>query len=455
MKSIARFVFTITVVTMLLAGCGPAETPTVEPTDEPAEDPTDTPEPTDTPAPTDTPTPEPQTLTILHSMTADEAKSSTFNDIVAAFEDENPNITVEQEVVPGDELVTRAETAYVGGVEEDIVLMNYPHLTANWIKDGMTIDLSPYLEEWGLGDTFYASAMEDYTNEDGQVPALPMEGYNWPIWYNTAILEEAGVDVPPATMEDFVAAAQKIRDAGYQPFSTGGSDWTGARFYMLLLSAYMPVEEVNGLFEEGGYMDSLAAMEATEQFVEMRDTGFFADDVEGLEFSSQNALFFSGEAAMVHAGSWSYAETGGDIDDDVYLGGVPLPDGSPRDMPVILGGYGAKAVHVTRNGAENLDAVKAFIQYLYQPDVFVAFVNETGMIAPIKNLPVDESAVPHLFADSLSLPERTELGGNADSVPGEIGDAWIAVVNDAYIPNSKTAEEILTELDALYEGLEE
>ena len=453
----------ILIVSVFVSACGTPEPTTVEPTtEEPAVEETEPPateEPEETEEPTEEateePTPEPQTLTILHSISPDDAKSAVFDEIVAGFEEDHPNIAVEVELVPDDEIVVKAETAYMGGVEQDIILMNYPHLTENWIKDGLTIDLKSYLEEWGLDDTFYASAIEGYMTEDGQLPALPMEGYNWPIWYNTMILEEAGVEVPPASMEDLVAAAPTIRDAGYQPFSTGGSDWTGARFYMLMLSAYMSVEEVNGLYQEGGYMDSPAAMEATEQFVAMRDSGFFADDVEGLEFSSMNALFFGEEAAMMHAGSWSYAETPEELVDDVYLGGLPLPEDSPRDNPVMFGGFGAKAVHVTRNGGENLDAVKAFVQYLFQPDVFVPFVNEAGMVAPVKDLPVDESAVPQLFADSLALPERTELGGNADSVPGEIGDPWIAVVTDGFIPDGMSAEEILTELDALYESLNE
>ncbi len=462
MKRLARLLFTIMSTTLVLAACGPAPTPEVvkETVEVPVKETVEVEvavketvvvEQTVIVEPTAEPTPEQLTLTILHSISPDDAKAAVFDEIVAGFEAAHPNITVEAELVPDDEIVVKAETAYMGGVEQDIILMNYPHLTENWIKDGMTIDLSGYLEAWGLGDTFYASAIEGYMNEEGQLPALPMEGYSWPIWYNTAILEEAGVAVPPASMEDLVAAAPAIRDAGYGPFVTGGSDWTGARFYMLLLSAYMTEEEVNALYQEGGYMDSPAAMEATEQFVAMRDSGFFVDDVEGLEFSSMNAAFFAGEAAMMHAGSWSYAETPEDLVDAIYLGGLPLPEGSPRDNPVMFGGFGAKAVHVTRNGAENLDAVKAFVQYLFQPDVFVQFVNEAGMVAPVKDLPVDESAVPQLFADSLALPERTELGGNADSVPSEIGDPWIAVVTDGFIPGGMTAEEILTQLDALYE----
>ncbi|MBN1249657.1 MAG: carbohydrate ABC transporter substrate-binding protein [Anaerolineae bacterium] len=442
----------VSVLALALAGCAPTETPTDEPTDAPTGEPTD--EPTDAPTgePTDEP-PEEMTLTILSPVNPDDPVAAVWDTVYADFQEAYPNITVEVENVPADELVVKAETAFVGGVEQDIILMNYPHLTDNWIEDGLTIDVSSYLEEWGLGDTFYESAIDDYMTNDGKLPAFPITGFTWPMWYNTAILEAAGVEMP-TTLDELIAAAPLIRDAGYGPIVTGGSDWTGARLYMLLLSSYMTPQEFNTLLQEGGYADNPDVVAATEKFVEMRDGGVFVDDVEGLEFNSMNAAFFAGEAAAMHAGSWSFADAPDDMVEDIYLGGLPLPEGSPHDRPVMFGGFGALALHVTRNGAENLEAVKTFVQYLYQPDVFVQFVNQAGMVAPLKDLPVDESAVPQLFADSLSLPERAEFSGNPDLVPGEIGDPWIAVVTDGFIPDGMTAEEILTELDALYAGLE-
>jgi multiple sugar transport system substrate-binding protein len=424
----------ILIVSVFVSACGTPEPTAVEPDVEepPAEE------------------IEEATLTILTPVNPDDPVAPVWDAIYADFQETYPNITLEVESVPGDEIVVKAETAYVGGVEQDIILQNYPHLTDNWIEDGMTIDLSGYLDDWGLGDTFYESAINDYLTDAGELPAFPITGFTWPIWYNTAILDEAGIEMPES-LDELIAAATEIREAGYGPIVTGGSDWTGARLYMLLLSSYMTPAEFNTLLQEGGYADNPAVVAATETFVEMRDGGVFVDDVEGLEFSSMNAAFFAGDAAMMHGGSWSYGEAPEEIVDNIFLGGLPLPADSPHDKPVMFGGFGALAFHVTRNGSENLDAVKTFAQYLYQPDVFVQFVNEAGMVAPVKDLPVDESAVPQLFADSLSLPERAEFSGNPDLVPGEIGDPWIAVVSDGFIPDGMTADEILTGLDALYE----
>jgi multiple sugar transport system substrate-binding protein len=209
-------------------------------------------------------------------------------------------------------------------------------------------------------------------------------------------------------------------------------------------------DEFNTLLQEGGYADNPAVVAATETFVTLRDGGVFADDVEGLEFSSMNEMFFAADAAIMHAGSWSYAELPEDMVSQVVLGGFPLPADSPHVKPVMFGGFGALALHVTRNGAENLDAVQTFVQYLFRPDVFVQFVNEAGMVTPVKGLAVDETAVPPLFSASLSLPEVAEFSGNPDLVPGEIGDPWIAVVTDGFIPQGMSATEILESLDALY-----
>lgn len=390
------------------------------------------------------------TLSVMHSMSPDEAKSIVFDEILDAFMAAHPNITVSVEIVPDTDIALKAETAFVGGVEPDLVFHNYPLESANWIIDGMTIDLSEYLGAWDLSNTFYPSALEGYTTTDGQLAALPIEGFTWPVWYNTAIFEAAGVEIPQ-TIDDLTQAATALRAAGYQPFATGGSDWTGARLFMLILSAHVSPAEFERLLMEGGYAENPAAVAAIENFVAMREAGVFVDDAEGLEFSSMNEMFFAGEAAMMHGGSWSFGEAPEDIVGDIVLGGFPLPADSPHANPVMFGGFGAKAIHVTRNGSENLAAIEPFVRYFYQPDVFVGFVNETGMVAPVKNLPVDGSKVPPLFADSLSLPETTDFAGNPDLTPPDITAQWDQIANDAYIPGDMGAEEIVAALDALYQ----
>jgi multiple sugar transport system substrate-binding protein len=175
------------------------------------------------------------------------------------------------------------------------------------LTDGVVIPVTPYLAEWGLEGKFKENALSDFT-VDGELAAFPIEGFNWPIWYNTEILEKAGVQDVPNTWDELTDAAQKIRAAGFQPFVLGGKDWTGGDWFLTVITAALGNEQAAELFANGGFSQNADARAFVEAFVQMRDAGVFADNVEGLEFESMNAMFFEGKAGLMHAGSWSYAE---------------------------------------------------------------------------------------------------------------------------------------------------
>jgi len=87
----------------------------------------------------------------------------------------------------------------------------------------------------------------------------------------------------------------------------------------------MTDQEFGEYYRKGNFSDSANFVKSVELFVQLRDAGVFADDAEGLEFATMNELFFSGQAAMVHAGSWSFAELPAELQPDVVVGGFPIP----------------------------------------------------------------------------------------------------------------------------------
>lgn len=452
------------VFTMLISACNAAETVVEEPaTEEPtAEEPTQPSE--EEPAEEDTAEEEAAeedtaeeeaeveevTLTILHNWGPDDAKGPIFQSIAEEFMAQNPDIVIEQEIIPDEEIFTKVEVSFVGGEESDLVFQNYFGPSLAWVDDGVTIPVTDYLTEWGLEKYYIDAALAQYTRSDGEVAAFPLEGFNWPIWYNTAIFEEAGVDIP-TTSEEMIEVAEAIRAAGYEPFAIGGSDWTGARLHQMFMVSGLSEAETQELLANGGFTESESALAAMQAFVEWRDSGVFAENAEGLEFSSMNELFFSGQAAMMHGGSWSYAEAPEDLMPVIELGGLPVTDLGAFDQPTAWAGFSAKGIHITRNGSQKMDAVERFVTFFMQPENMVKFVEETGMVPPYKNLDVDESALNPLFVKSLSLPESITYVIPAELViPGPVIELWDKVAFDAFIPNGMSAEEILAALDEVY-----
>jgi multiple sugar transport system substrate-binding protein len=435
----------------ILAACVPVAPPTAEPAapteaaPEPAEE-------------AEAPAPEPQeeevVLRIMDNWGADPTHSkytplhSAFEDFMALY----PNIKIEEEVFGDHEIPTKVVTMYLAGEEPDLVLQNLHQAALDWLDDGVTIEATDLAKEWGLYDSLKPEAVAEWTDGQGRLRALPVEGYTWPLWYNTKILDEAGVEIPKTT-DELIAVAQAVREAGYQPYATGGSEWTGQFDFFLTLATYLTDEEIVELYSKGGWTDNPNAVKGVELFVKLRDAGVFVDDAEGLTNAARNEMFYSEEAAIMHGGAWYYADAPNEIKDHVVLGGFPLPPESPREKPPIYASFEAKGLWITRNGAEKMDAVEKFVKFFFQPEIMARFVEQAAMTSPLKETPVDESQLDALFVQSIQFGDDVEVALiHKVYVPPEASDNLRRVANEAYLPGT-SAETILTRLDEVYEDL--
>ena len=350
---------------------------------------------------------EPVTLTIMHNWPESDAKGPAMQAFIAACKATNPNLTIQEEVFTDTDIPTKVETSYIAGQEPDLVFQNFGSQTATWADKGITVPVNSYLEDWGLKDVLRPNALHDYT-VDGKVLAFPMEGFTWPIWYNQTILDAAEVAIPK-TVDELVAAAPKIRAAGFQPFVVGGGDWPGQGFLAMMSLGYMTDLEGEQLWSDGGFVGNPKVQAWIDDFVRMRDAGVFADGSEGYNYDQMNQLYFDGKAAMLMGGSWSFGDAPAEIQQATVLGGLPIGQPSSRTKPISEGGFQGKGVWITRNGATKLDAVRDCIKTLYEPAVQAAFVEQAAMLSAVADLPVDNTKLNPLFTQSFGLADETDL----------------------------------------------
>lgn len=388
-----------------------------------------------------------QTLSILTPAAEGTPGGDVFHAVVEEFEKET-GIEVELQVV-GEDVPLVFETSVAAGQQADIVHINPVGPTLLWIDNDVTIDVTEYLDEWGLGDRVLPEAIEIWSTPDGRLQGFPFEGFQWPVWYNTAALDRAGVEIPTTT-DDLVEVAAALRAAGIQPFSTGGNDWSGEKLFYQIAESYLPREEALDIYLEGGWCESDEAVRGIELFVELRDAGVFIDDVEGLEATTMTASFFDGTAAIMSAGSWSFAEVPAEMMDDIVLGGLPLPADAAYSTPTAYQGV-ANGFFVSTKGAEKLDTVRAFIEYLYQPEVPARFIDEAQVLSALEVDPalIDTDANP-LLAQAVTLPDTVEYAINPD-VPGDLQSILMRETALAYGPD-RDAAQICAGLDAVYAG---
>ncbi len=148
------------------------------------------------------------TLKLVEVITSPE-RTETLKSIVSRFESANPGTKVEIISLPWGEAFQKFATMVSAGDIPDVVEMpdTWVSLYAN---NGLLESLEPYLAKWEYTPGLNERALEFARNVKDTAYMLPYGFYLRALFYNKKLLAEAGVSEPPRTMDDFVAAAEKV-----------------------------------------------------------------------------------------------------------------------------------------------------------------------------------------------------------------------------------------------------
>jgi len=318
-KDMKRWFFSlvslVAVVTLILAGCAPAATPTPTPTEVPAlpgEEPTSF-----------TKFAVEDGATIVFSGWGGETEQQVFIDSIARFNVIYPNVTVDFQPIPAD-FQTTVISRMAGGTAPDVFYVDY-QLRAAFAPTGQLLALDPYLiSPWILDNKTYA---------------LPKDWGSLGLVYLPDAFAQAGIDEPTAdwTWDDLRAAAVAIAEnTDYAGFCQN-ADW--ARF-----AAWA--------FQAGGRYFSDDLSEALFNSPEVVEAAQFLMDMygEGSHVTSADiGAGWCGEAigkelvGMTYEGGWMVAYLEGDFPDVVWEA-VQLPSGPGGEGNIVFtNGLGANA----------------------------------------------------------------------------------------------------------------
>jgi multiple sugar transport system substrate-binding protein len=242
----------LVVVSLVLASCAPAPTeapaPVDEPTtQEPAAEPTEA--ATEEPAATGEATEAPVTAGEDYSpeIVIDEPVTITFasfNDLEVTFwqtlRDEfqatHPNITVEFQTVPGEELFDKLLAQIAAGNPPDAAYVS-DWMTGAFAQEGGLAPLDEYIAKSNLimlDD--YVPAFLESSQVDGVQYGLPFTSETTGLFYRVDRFEEAGLDPnnPPKTWDEFQQAAEALTNSAENKYGFAVFAPAGEAAYKLL-----------------------------------------------------------------------------------------------------------------------------------------------------------------------------------------------------------------------------
>lgn len=382
---------------------------------------------TPTPAPTEPPQEEQITLTFAGWIAMEESGKEPWQKMVDGFEAKYPNIKVEYVGYPWAEQLNQLVLMVASGNAPDVAQID---INSNALFEmGAVEPLDDKFSAERIADLYDAAKEGGMYN--GELVAWPWVIGNIGMVYNPILLEQAGFDAPPATLEELATVAQDVDGLGDDIYGLGmsvtRSPWTAYFFLPFLWSFGADILDAEGNI----VINSPEAVQSVEYYNSLVQSGAIPTGSDIFDF---RALFAKDKLAFY----WDAPVTRGILEQMSGMGTdfrshyacMPVPVGPTGEPESTLWGHWLTVFKTSKNK----DAAYKFIDYLTSdPEIIKMYHDTMGMMPPSKTLlagPDYQDEFTQCFLDGTST---------ARSVP--------ATVNNS--------PQFMKALDALAIGLEE
>lgn len=325
---------------------------------------------------------EPIEISLWHQEQPPE-RQQRFQEVIDAFNEQSPNVTVTQTVQSWGEAYTKTVGALQAGRGPDMLFV-IPGFAAN-IKMAAGDFVQPVDDIVADIDSEHSiidAALRPYYWDDTYW-AVPLFGQVHLLYYNRAVYREAGLD-PDAPPENWAELRQHINtfiDQGVTPHGIGvaASDTlAGDQFVYSLLAS----NDAEYLFDEQGDIafNNPKTVETYEFWSELYETS--PPGSLNYRWIEPQTAMFNGQTAFafVLGGMLSnWDEQSGMPAED--LGAAFIPNGEGADEGAI---YYSNAAMVLTDDSAKLQAITEFLQYLHESETYGRFLTaDPGLFLPV------------------------------------------------------------------------
>lgn len=387
-------------------------------------------------------------LDVLYSSTFKAA----FEPVVAAFDEQYPNVELNVDYA-GDDLLTVVATQAQAGNLPD-VFPTVPGPPGSGLYAVGSLAAQNYLLD--LSDTSWASEVPALWREavgiDDKVYAYPGTLQGLGGIYNMTKMDELGLEVPH-TWTDLLAFCSDARRAGVYAYAQGLNKSDGLQMVYLALSGTLifgPNPEFAAQLADGSvtHQDS-PWRDILEKYVAMNDAECFGDGALGRDRTQGGTDLAAGNAlGMIEVGAGVASVQTQAPDAEFAFEPIPATD-NPEDTYFPAGpGFTIAANADT----DNPEAVKALFDMLAQPEVINAY---SGAYASVPVIPNDEFQPPasletfNDFVTAERITDYTNMGGGQNNAA--VTDVTFTEIQ-RLLMGEQTVDGVLDAMQAAFEG---
>lgn len=333
-----------------------------------------------------------------------------FQQMADEFHKANPGIEVKIDVVNWNVLLQTLQTDISGGTTPDLSIIGTRWLL-DFVKDGVAEPLDSYMTP-EFRNRFVPIFLQP-GSIGGKIYGLPIAASARALFYNKEILTKAGFPNGPATWDDVVAAAKKIKGTGPYGFGLQGKEIETDVYWYYALWSYggeLVTKQGKAAF------DSPAGVKALTLYKMMIDQGLTEQGVTSYNREDLQNLFKQGRLGMVITAPFLIGQIAKESPNLQY-GIVPVPKGTTQSTYAVT-----DSIVMFKSSKVKQSAVK-FLEFIFSKGPRVQFNKNEGFLPTTKAVSEDPS-----FANDPRLKVFVDLMPRAHFAPVIVG--WEDVAKD-------------------------
>lgn len=385
-------------------------------------------------------------LKLLHKWPQPEY-SPYFEEVVKEFEKQNPSIKVKVEAVADEPMKDKLRVIMGGGSVPDIMFSWSGEFARKFVRSGAALDLTEYLNadtEWK--NSFIPASLQPFT-ADGKNYGVPLRFNGKFFVYNKEIFDKYQLQ-KPKNWDEFLQTLDKLKQAGETPIILGNaSPWAGIH-YLTGLNQKIVNNDVrmkdyhpkSGEFTDPNYIKAL------EYFKNLKDKGYFNDNINSSSHDMANQMFYAGKGAMMYLELEEFPQV------EQSLSGkwdfFPMPDiaeGQGNHHYITGAPDGFIVSSKTKHPKEAL----AFLKFITSKQNAEKMAKQLGWPSPIVGATNPETALKQV-AEGVELLRGAE--GMAEwldtDVHTKVAEAYLSNVQ-LLLDGTKSPEDIMKEVQAV------
>jgi raffinose/stachyose/melibiose transport system substrate-binding protein len=340
--------------------------------------------------------------------------------------------------------------------------------TWDWPDNGFLVDLTPYTQEtleagevWA--DTFTESAKSFAvdTREGSASPGawwgIPYEMVLMLMHYNVQAFDEMGL-TPPTTWDEFLdvcaAIDERSDETGMKPVCVSGpTDVYCGHWWDRMTQRMVGREAVeNVVYGDGRLSDNEGFLAAAQEIAKLPQNGWFMEGYEGADFTTAQALFFQGKAAMIHMGTWLSSEMRDVIPPDYQLGVFDFPqyDGGEGNQSAMFGTAQIWSVanpEISTSHDVNVPLAVEYVRRWTEPEAQARAAADLSFIPSVVGVDPPASPVGLDAAVEQSATNETIIYYYGIHWDTALWAAWYQPVQALFL-NQSTPEQMVEQIDS-------